>query len=335
MRLIGLFIAIALAAAAALVTMKFTGGKGDSDQSRVVNPVVVKEEVPVVNILVAKTDLPIGTQIKQEDLDIQPWPAHLKLDEFIPSEGENKVNLVGMVTRTPFKAHEPMILSRLANPNDPSFLAASLPKGMRAVTIATDAIAGVGGFVYPGDHVDVLLTHEVPRSNLTEEDRRKNVKPTEQVTEVFLTDVRVLAVNQKSTSGGGEEPTVPSNVSISVSQKDAERLRLAERNGTLSLALRSLEDKNDTSRVRPVGVGDLSRITPPSYYPVLYDITTDYTPKIIDVFGKPAEQADATEGEESDETLELSPAMFDMGSATKDITVIRGTQKETVGVDRP
>ncbi len=141
--------------------------------------------------------------------------------------------------------------------------------------------------------------------------------------------MRVLAVNQMSTATTEEKPGLPSNVSLEVSKEDAQKLRLAaEGNGTLSLSLRSLHDKDDKSMAQPTGVPDLSRITPPSYYPVLYDHQAEYTPKVVDVFGKPTQ--DETEGAEEDMEFEMQGM-----DTSKDVTVVRGVEKETVGVNRP
>jgi pilus assembly protein CpaB len=284
MRLIVMFIAVALAAGAFIVTMHFS--KESEKGLPVVRPTMTAQPVPTVDVYTAKRDIPIGAQISQEMLDIQPWPQHLMLPDLVPADPNQPNKLIKMVARTPFAKGEPIILNKLANEKDPSFLAATLPPGMRAVTIAVDAITGAAGFVFPGDRVDVLVTHDVklPGHGLQDEGPRgigPNGEPTrgmqmivkgDPITEVLLANIRVLATNQKSTAHGGEPPLVPSSVTIEVSAADAQKLRLIENgNGRLSLALRSLKDKDEFSKVRPTGVGDLSRLTPPPYFPDLYD----------------------------------------------------------------
>jgi Flp pilus assembly protein CpaB len=138
------------------------------------------------------------------------------------------------------------------------------------------------------------------------------VKKKDPITEVLLSNVRVMAVNQKSTAHGGDVPVVPSNVSLEVSASDAQKLRLVESgNGRLSLALRSLKDQDETELARPTGVGDLSHLTPPSYFPVLYDSN-----------GQAVGSASQTPSDEE-------------ANAKMEITVVRGVHSEEVEVSRP
>jgi pilus assembly protein CpaB len=152
-----------------------------------------------------------------------------------------------MVTRAPFQQQEPLISSKLANPNDPNFLAAELPKGMRVVTIQTSETQGVAGFLFPGDHVDVMMTHDVEKpvkGDISGSARTEKSL----VTETVLTNVKVMAVDQHSTNLGATDAQgkllVPRSATLMVSPADAQRLRLAEKLGTLTLALRSLADRD-------------------------------------------------------------------------------------------
>ncbi len=339
MRLIIMFIAIALAAGAFFITAHFTTSPSEKGVP-IATPMVKIQEVPTDNIYIAKQDIPIGASVEQKMLDIQPWPRHLKLPDMIDADPNQPNQIVKMVARTPFQKGEPIIMTKLANDKDPSFLAASIGKGMRVVTIGVDSISGVGGFVFPGDRVDVLITHDVslgktetiaasapsgPAGNSldatgkgvagtmnTASSAKSVVAKKDPVTEVLLSNIRVLAINQKSTAHGGEPPVVPSNVSLEVSAADAQKLRLTESsNGRLSLALRSLKDKDTTELARPTGVSDLSRLTPPSYFPVLFDNNGQAN------FVSPAAEAAYDEPESSS------------------ITVVRGVKAEDVEVSRP
>ncbi len=259
MRLIIMFIAIALAAGAFFITMHFTSTNREPQLQPV--PVVVPQtqvqEVPTVDIYTAKDDIPIGTVITQEMLDLHPWPKNLLLPDMIIVDSSHPSEALKMITRTPFQKGEPMIMNRLANEHDPSFLAASLGEGMRLVTIAVDAISGAGGFVFPGDRVDVLITHDVTTGFVN--DKKEDVK--EPITEVLVSDVRVMATNQKSTAHGGDAPVVPANVSLEVSADNAQKIRLAENaNGRLSLALRSLKDRDKATVAHPSAISDLSAV---------------------------------------------------------------------------
>jgi len=124
-------------------------------------------------------------------------------------------------------------------------LAASLPSGMRAVSIATDATVGLAGHVAAGDHVDILFTHD-----------GRAAKPA--VTEVLLPNVRVLAVNT-----GGKNDAL-SSVTVEAGNTQVQKLFLAEKAGTLSLALRSPADKDDNGIAAPTTIGSLTQaqVTP-------------------------------------------------------------------------
>jgi len=319
-----LFVAIALAAGAFILTRNYT--TQEPEKNVVAQPQTVYKEVPTVDIYTAKEDIPVGAIIKQDMLDIQPWPKHLKLDDMVEANPAEPSSLLRMVARTPFSKGEPMMVSRLANEKDPSFLAASLPKGMRAVTIAVDAISGVGGFVFPGDRVDVLITHDINLSHHEElkADGTKEEAKKDPITEVLLSNVRVMAINQKSVMHGGEPPMVPGSVSLEVSPADVQKLRLTENgNGRLSLALRSLHDKDEIELARPTGLSDLSRLTPPAYFPVLYDANgkENYTPRIVSTADDHPPGADNNGDDKED--------------ASSAITVVRGVHAEQVQVSRP
>ena len=240
--------------------------------SVVVTPKVIVQEVPTVDIYTAKKDIPIGAIITQDMLDIQPYPQHLLLPDMVKNDPVHPIEIVKMIARTPFVKGEPIITTKLANDKDPSFLAASLDPGMRLVTIPVDAITGAGGFVFPGDRVDVIVAHDValggsaaPISSSFPGGKAPKKDP---FTEILISNVRVLAVNQKAVSHSGEAAMLPTNVSLEVSQIDAQKLALVGNgNGRLSLALCSLKDAKEKDKdvaiepVRPTGVNDLSVLT--------------------------------------------------------------------------
>ena len=259
MRLIIMFIAIALSAGAFFITMHFTSG--NKDQSAQTQTNIIQTPQPIeeatVDVYTAKQDIPIGTVITQDMLDYHSWPKSQLLVDMITVDQSHQSTALNMITRTPFQKGEPIIMNRLANPNDPSFLAGSLEKGMRMITIAVDVVSGGGGFVFPGDRVDVLITHDVSTGELDE--KKQPVK--EPITEVLVPDVRVMASNQKSTAHGGDAPVVPTNISLEVSADNAQKIRLAESaNGRISVVLRSLKDKDTTTVARPSGISDLSAV---------------------------------------------------------------------------
>ena len=226
-------------------------------------------EVKSVNIFVASQPIPLGTVVTQEMLAIQPWPEHLLLDGFVKADGGAQ-NVIGFVVRSPFQQQEPIITSKLAKPSDPNFLAGELPKGMRVVTIITNETEGVAGFLFPGDHVDVILTHDVeykdnvmdPATLTPKEQTRKSP-----VTETLLTNVTVMAVDQRATGAKATDSEgkliVPRSVSVMVSPTDAQRIRLGQKVGTLTLALRSLADRESADPITITEEKDISQFKKP------------------------------------------------------------------------
>lgn len=325
MRLIIFFAAIALAIGAFFLTSQMTS-KPKEDALPVVQPTTIIKDAPSVDIYTAKQDISIGTIIKPTMLDIAPYPKNLLLDGMVQADPNNpSTDIVKMVARTPFQKGEPIFMNKLGNEKDPSFMAAALPKGMRMVTIAVDTVSGVGNSVYPGDRVDVIITHDVvldkskasadpaPAGHPGEAETVKK----DPITEVLLSNIKVMAVNQKPLIHGNDPPAPLTNVSIEVSAVDAQKLRLTENgNGRLSLALRSIKDQDENELARPTGLNDLSRLTPPAYFPVLYD----------NIVKGPATSA-AVETPKVDSALPLPTKSY--------VSVVRGTKIDPVEVTQP
>lgn len=257
MRFGGLIVAIVLAVVAAVIVLRSSANKQPETQ---VAPVGQAEQIKSVNIYVAAKPIPVGTKITSDMVAVQPWPEHLVLPGFVHSDDANAANsIVGTVARGSFQAQEPILMNRLANANDPGFLAGALPKGMRVITLSTNEIEGVAGFIFPGDHVDVLMTHEVDKDVGGE--AGGTVKTS--ITETLLSNAKIVAVDQRPSSDGGTDKDghvlVPRSVSLMVSLADAQRLRLGAKEGTLTLALRSINDQESSDALAITQVGDISQ----------------------------------------------------------------------------
>lgn len=284
--------------------------------------VEVVKEVEQAVVLVASKDLQIGKIIERSDLKEELWPRHLLLGSFVAKTDKNQdpaLGLMGRIVRSSFSEGEPIITSKLANPEDPNFLAASLPAGKRAVTISIDAIRGVAGFIYPGDKVDVLITHRVDITDAgvkrNESDTRYRRTEPKPVSEILLENIKVLVVNQAASPTNNPEgtgPMIPSSVTLEVDREQAQKLRLASAgNGQLSLALRpleSVEPPSQSAMVKPTGKDDLTRLTPGSSFPYLAGSSQ--------MFGNVQDEPDVAN---------------DNFNQT-DVTIIRGINKEVVGV---
>ena len=188
-------------------------------------------------VLVATMDLLPGqfiisgqhvTFVEMQESDIKP--NFMRKKDNPPSLYE------GAVVRGKIKAGEPIQREQIFAPKDGGFLSAVLYPGMRAVSVGVDAISANAGFIFPGDRVDLLLTHEV-----TGLDGKQSF-----ATETFLEDVRVLAVDQQ-VNNPNNQATVPKTVTLEVKPKQAEEVLVAAQLGKISLVLRSVGSSSDTA----------------------------------------------------------------------------------------
>ena len=199
-------------------------------------------------VLIAKTDIPIGTFIQETDLDWQAWPDEVKSENYLVQGEFDETTLLGSVSRQPISAGEPMVLGRMVAPGERGFLAAVLKPGYRAVSIEVDETSGIGGFVFPGDRVDLILSHSI--QDLTLENRSER-----QASETILTNVRILAVDQQTNTDSESEPIVASTATLELTPKQAEMIAAVRSLGQLSLSLRSLA-KDDLELERLVNGED-------------------------------------------------------------------------------
>ena len=145
-------------------------------------------------------------------------------------------------------AGQPITRGSLVGPEDRGFLAAALGPGMRAVTVPVNASNGGSGFIFPGDHVDMVLTQQVTGGG---------DGPPLKVSETIVRNIRVLAADQRFTDKDADgKPVIKtaSNVTLEVTPKIAEKIAVAQSLGTLSLSLRSIaDDASDLARAVAAG----------------------------------------------------------------------------------
>lgn len=194
-------------------------------------PVEAPREQPN-QILVAKQDLPAGKFVKPEHLQWRAWPAD-GLDASFVRKSEDAMNaFTGAVVRKGIVAGEPITAKRVVKAGERGFLAAVLSPGMRAVSVKVNAASGISGLVFPGDRVDLILSHKIK----TQGARNRTVRS---VSETVLTDVRVLAIGQTTDDQQGK-PIVAKTATLEVWPKQAEVVAVVIELGKLSLSLRSL-----------------------------------------------------------------------------------------------
>ena len=195
-------------------------------------------KLETVDVLIAKSDIGQGTVVKPDELRWQMWPASSAGPNFIRKSDRPEAieQVAGSIVRGgTFYAGEPIQESRLVKGNAAGYLSAILPAGMRAVATEISAETSAGGFVIPGDHVDVILAHRD-----REAEKRNGVET--YISETIISNVRVLAVDQTVEDKNGQKVVIGKTVTLELSPRQAESMALGKQIGTLSLALRSVVD---------------------------------------------------------------------------------------------
>jgi pilus assembly protein CpaB len=204
-------------------------------------------------VLVATRTLPVGTIINAEAFRYQPWPEGLIQNAYFVRGVEGAVDpstLIGTVVRNEITAGQPVTQGALVRPGERGFLAAALAPGMRAVTVGVSDTSGVAGFVFPGDRVDVVLSQEVEGGG--------DGAPL-RVSETIIRNIRVLAVDRRMNmrdENGNQRAENTSMITFEATPKLAEKIAVAQRIGSLSLALRSIAD-NTAELERAIAAGEV------------------------------------------------------------------------------
>lgn len=201
-----------------------------------------KDTAPTSTIVVAAERLPYGTELAANHMREIAWPA-----DALPVGAFAKISdILGAgkrVVLSPVEANEPLLAVKMTGPGQRATLSALVGEGMKAVTVRVNDVEGVGGFVLPGDRVDVVLTRQIDKGNAT--------------TEVVLQNARVLAVDQ-SADERSSKPSVAKAVTLEVDTIAAQKVWLAASVGNLSLLLRKAGE-NAPERTRRVTLDDLSK----------------------------------------------------------------------------
>jgi len=229
-------LAIALSAGGVAAYLASAG----SDASKVA-PAEPVAQLPTVDVLVAKSDIGLGQSVKPEDLQWQTWPQATASNAFIrkTDRPDATTQLVGSIAREPLIAGEPIRDQKLVKGNGSGFMAAILPSGMRGVSTEISPETGAGGFILPNDRVDVILTRR-------EKHPESPTMPETIVSEIILSNVRVLAIDQAPKEKEGQTTVVGKTVTLELLPDQTEILARARQSGTLTLALRSIVDAKAT-----------------------------------------------------------------------------------------
>lgn len=211
------------------------------------SPGVGSGAVASTEILVASKKLLIGEKIKPEDVRWQAWPESAVFKGMIKRSeqvDEKDLSVYDTPLRRSIESGEPVTLQSVIADvkGGNNFLAASLEPGLRAVGVAVKANTSAGGFLSPGDHVDVVLSYTAKLKGDADKVAGNIVQ--RYATQTVLSNVRVMAVDQNSKEDEAAEIKVAKTVTLEVTKEGAEILALAESMGDISLALRRLGEKD-------------------------------------------------------------------------------------------
>jgi pilus assembly protein CpaB len=262
LRLVIVLVAAAAAAVAlALVARHLTASHASTAMAATPPP------RPQIRVLVAKRDLKIGDRLQPEDVTWQAFPQGAASAAFITG-GPVKASLVdkaqavvagepaiqavnGDLVLEPITANEPLTMRKLVKGGQGGFMAVKLPAGMRAMATPVTVESGAGGFILPGDHVDVIEDIK-----LTGAGNGAGQPSTPVQSKTILKNITVLAIDQAPEPKQGAATLVGATATLEVPEADIDILAKAREEGTLQLALRSHADMDGPQGVAAVAAAE-------------------------------------------------------------------------------
>jgi pilus assembly protein CpaB len=204
-----------------------------------------KTPVATQTVVVAKTPLRFGAELNASMLQEVAWPADAR-----PAGAFSKIEdlLTGgrRVVLAAIEENEPVLALKVTGAGQRATLSALVRPGMKAVTVRVNDVEGVGGFVLPGDHVDVVMTRQIDKGAAT--------------TEVILQNRRVLAIDQ-SADERAAKAAIAKSVTLEVETVEAQKVWLASSVGNLSLLLRKAGE-TASAKTRKISLKDLENNEP-------------------------------------------------------------------------
>ena len=181
----------------------------------------------LVSVVVAGQDIPFGTTIDAHKLTTIQWP----IDAVPPGTFSDFANLTPAEGDEPRRARRAMaqgelvLMNKLSDFGEKVTIVQTLGKNARAMAIKVNAQTSVGGFVTPGDTVDVLLT----------QGRGSSLRVV-----TILQNIRIVGVDQRADEQS-DQASIAKTVTVEVTPEQGQKLALAQKAGTLSLSLRTLD----------------------------------------------------------------------------------------------
>ena len=199
------------------------------------------QQIATRTVVVAAAPLRFGAQLASQHLREVAWPQDAIPAGTFPSIPELLAGNGKRIVLASIEPNEPIIATKVTGPGQRATLSALLQPGMKAATVRVNDVEGVGGFVLPGDRVDVMMTRHAEKSAGS--------------TDIVLQNVKVLAVDQIA-DDSVDKPAVVKAVTLEVDSVGGQKLSLAASLGSLSLALRKAGEA-EVDATRRVTITDL------------------------------------------------------------------------------
>jgi pilus assembly protein CpaB len=193
--------------------------------------VAAAERIATRDVLVAGSDIKSGEILSPDNVRWEAWPQANLNETFITRDSRPQAitELSGTFVNTPFVSGEPIRDARLMATNA-NLLSNKLAPGKRAVAVKVTAESTAGGFILPGDRVDVIRT-----STVAEAENARSVS------QIIIPNARVLAIDQTAVQTP-DGIVVGKTATLELEPHEAELIVAAEASGMLSLALRAVAD---------------------------------------------------------------------------------------------
>lgn len=232
---------LALAAVVVFTQVKKLGTPAPVQQAAAPAPVI--EKVKYVDVLIATRNMSVGSRVSDESVKWKQWPAEALSPALISNNSRPQAieELKRAIVRSPILEGEPISEYKLVKAGSSGVMAALLKPGMRAVTTRISVDTAAGGFIQPGDRVDIILTQTVQSKSALGSKSNQRIFTADTIFE----NVHVLAIDQTySTSAEGGAAVIGSTATFEMSQQDAELLQQSVSKGDLSLTLRGIVRSN-------------------------------------------------------------------------------------------
>lgn len=225
--------------------MKNLGATPDVPVQVAAAPEIQIQEVEYVPVLAIDADLNTGSRITEDLLTTIKWPAEALTANLINLNDmpDAKAEFVNSLARQPLAQGETLNRSKVIMAGDSGIMAALLAPGMRAVTTRISVDTAAGGFIQPGDRVDIIMRENfaIRRDNTQGQQQRSVERNNLYVAQTLFENVKVLAIDQTFTTGAESGAAIPgSTATFELSQADAELLQEAEGYGDIYLTLRGV-----------------------------------------------------------------------------------------------